>query len=200
MPTEKHALVAFGANLPFGEVSPENTIFRAILALKRLKMPILKMSRLFHSPCFPQGAGPDYVNAVGIMTLRHLESASDILACLHKVEAEFGRERVQRWGMRTLDLDLLAVGESIVPDLETYHHWRSLLPEAQQSLAPDQLVLPHPRLQDRAFVLVPLADVAPEWCHPVLGQTVQQMLAALPEQDRAKVLPLLLASNAAEIE
>ena len=52
---------------------------------------------------------------------------------------------------------------------------------------PDRLILPHPRLQDRAFVLVPLADVTPDWCHPVLGLTVAEMLAALPQADRDAV-------------
>jgi 2-amino-4-hydroxy-6-hydroxymethyldihydropteridine diphosphokinase len=52
------------------------------------------------------------------------------------------------------------------------------------------LILPHPRLQDRAFVLVPLADVAPDWVHPRLALTVAQMLAALPPEDVAAVTPL----------
>ena len=55
---------------------------------------------------------------------------------------------------------------------------------------PDRLILPHPRLQDRAFVLVPLSDVAPDWVHPRLGLTVGQMLAALPDADREAVRPL----------
>ena len=57
----------------------------------------------------------------------------------------------------------------------------------QMKHAPDQLVLPHPRLQDRAFVLVPLADIAPDWMHPVLGLSVLQMLDALPKEDKDSV-------------
>ena len=118
-------------------------------------------------------------------------SPLDLLSILHAVEETFGRKRAQRWGMRTLDLDLLAMGDSVLPDAATQTRWRSLPSADQSRVAPDQLILPHPRLQDRAFVLVPLADVAPDWRHPVLGQTVAQMVAALPAADRAAMVPIL---------
>jgi len=190
MVTEKHALIALGANLNFGDMSPKSTILAAIAELDRVGLPVTRLSTLYQTPCYPAGAGPDYVNAAAVVTLRHSMSAADILACLHRVEANFGRERVQRWGMRSLDIDLLALGESVLPDAETYLKWKNLLPDAQRSLAPDQLILPHPRLAERAFVLVPLNDVAPDWQHPVTGLTVAQMLAALAAKDRAEVIPL----------
>jgi 2-amino-4-hydroxy-6-hydroxymethyldihydropteridine diphosphokinase len=90
-----------------------------------------------------------------------------------------------------LDIDLLAVGDSVLPDAGMQDLWRNLSPEAQAREAPTGLILPHPRMQDRAFVLVPLADVAPDWVHPRLGQSVRQMLAALPMADRDAVKPLM---------
>ena len=63
-------------------------------------------------------------------------------------------------------------------------HWRDLDPALQAAAAPDRLILPHPRLQDRAFVLVPLADVAPDWRHPVLGQTVRRCWRRCPQAER----------------
>jgi 2-amino-4-hydroxy-6-hydroxymethyldihydropteridine diphosphokinase len=184
------ALVAFGANLPFEGDPPATTVRRASKALGQEGLSVLAFSRLYATPCFPAGAGPDYVNAAALLEIEADVDATSILQRLHRVEADFGRMREQRWGMRTLDIDLLALGDSVVPDAATQDAWRDLSPEAQARLAPDRLILPHPRLQDRAFVLVPLADVAPDWVHPRLGLTVRQMLDALPQTDREAVKPL----------
>lgn len=183
------ALVAFGANLPFEGDPPETTLRRAAKALGEEGLSVLALSRLYATPCFPAGAGPDYVNAAAVLDVGAVLDATSILQRLHRVEAHFGRLREQRWGMRTLDIDLLALGDSVLPDAATQDAWRDLAPEAQARLAPDRLILPHPRMQDRAFVLVPLADVAPDWLHPRLGLTVRQMLAALPQADRDAVKP-----------
>ena len=89
-----------------------------------------------------------------------------------------------------LDLDLIAWGQAVLPDPATQRRWMELAPDRQTVETPDQLILPHPRLQDRAFVLVPLAEVAPDWRHPVLGLTVTEMCAALPAKDRDEVIPI----------
>ncbi|NQZ72396.1 MAG: 2-amino-4-hydroxy-6-hydroxymethyldihydropteridine diphosphokinase, partial [Dinoroseobacter sp.] len=68
--------------------------------------------------------------------------------------------------------------------------WRTLSLTEQMQRVPDGLILPHPRMQERAFVLKPLAEIAPEWIHPVLGTTVKQMLADLPEDQCAEVIAL----------
>ena len=186
-----YALIALGANLPFKGDTPETTLEKARQALVDEGIGIQSFSRLFSTPCFPAGVGPDYVNAAAVVEIPDNLDAASVLARLHAVEARFGRERLQRWGMRTLDIDLLAVGDSVLPDAGTHDLWRNLSPEAQAREAPSALILPHPRMQDRAFVLVPLADVAPDWVHPRIGQSVRQMLAALPMADRDAVKPLM---------
>ncbi len=92
--------------------------------------------------------------------------------------------------MRTLDLDMVCCGDQVSPSLKEYNHWRLLPSTEQMKSAPEQLILPHPRLQDRAFVLVPMADILPDWTHPVLGQTVRQMLDNLPDEDISAIQPL----------
>jgi 2-amino-4-hydroxy-6-hydroxymethyldihydropteridine diphosphokinase len=182
------ALIALGANLPTPEGSPPaETIKRAMAALEDAFFAV-ERSKLYQTPCFPAGAGPDYVNAA--MLLKSNANPAEILVKLHELEAVFGRERQERWGMRTLDLDLIAVGDKVLPDAATHNEWRNLSADLQVSATPDRLILPHPRLQDRAFVLVPMADIAPDWVHPVLRLTIRQMCDALPADEIEAVLPL----------
>ena len=182
-------LIALGANLRFDTAPPAQTLLMAADALRQAGLSTLHLSPLYATPCFPAGAGPDYVNAAAAASIPPGWDAARTLALLHEVEARFGRTRDTRWGMRTLDLDLVAFGSAVAPDPATFAAWRDLDPALQRQQAPDRLILPHPRLQDRAFVLVPLNDVAPTWVHPVSGQTVSAMLAALPAADRAEVRP-----------
>lgn len=181
-------LIALGGNMPSVAGTPEETLRAGLARLDALIDGEMLASAPYRTPCFPPGAGPDYVNAAA--RVQHRGTPEEMLALLHRVETEFGRARVQRWGQRTLDLDLIAAGDAILPDRETHEGWRNLPLDRQQEVAPEQLVLPHPRLQDRAFVLVPLADVAPNWKHPVLGLTVVEMLTALPAQAIAEVVAL----------
>ncbi len=181
-------VVALGANLNLRGNEPKVTLRQALDALSQQGLVIRAESRFFATPCFPVGAGPNYVNAA--VLIESHKSPTEVLQVLHQVEDAFGRARDQRWGMRTLDLDLVSYDDQVWPDRAIFDRWLTLSEQSQQHEAPEQLILPHPRLQDRAFVLVPMADVAPEWRHPVLGRTVTQMLAELPAEDIAAVTPL----------
>lgn len=183
-----------GANLPsdVGSYSrdPADTLDAALVELPDHGLQVIARSRFYATPCFPVGAGPDYVNAAAVLQATEDMTADAVLDVLHRIEAKFGRARSTRWAGRTLDLDLLAIGDAVLPDVQVQTEWRNLNISDQSRIAPDCLILPHPRLQHRGFVLVPLADVAPDWRHPVLGQTVRQMLAALPPESLADIHPL----------
>ena len=181
-------IVAMGSNQRLGGSAPDLTLRQAVRTLEKRGGVIRKSSVFYQTPCFPAGAGPDYVNAA--LLLEAAWSPSEAMAQLHAIEQEFGRERVQRWGQRTLDLDLIAFDDVVFPDLETYKGWRDLAPDQQKMRAPTDLILPHPRVQDRAFVLVPMSDVAGDWVHPVSGLSVKEMLDAIPDSEKAEVIPL----------
>ncbi|WP_296763405.1 2-amino-4-hydroxy-6-hydroxymethyldihydropteridine diphosphokinase [Sediminimonas sp.] len=182
------SLIALGSNMPSDAGAPEQTLRAALEAMRAGGLDIRATSRFYRTPCFPPGAGPDYVNAA--IAVAGGPGPRAMLERLHAIEAAFGRARQHRWGMRTLDLDLIAVDDQVLPDLATYERWRALDADAQRRTAPEALILPHPRLQDRAFVLVPLAEVAGGWIHPVLGKSVAQMRDALPMADLAAVVAL----------
>lgn len=188
MSAEDLALIGLGANLPHAGAPPEATLEAAARAMADAGFAGLRLSRLWRTPCFPPGAGPDYVNAAA--AARWAGGPHAALAALHAIEARFGRERVQRWGMRTLDLDLIALGAAVRPDAATQTAWRRLPLDRQVRAVPDRTILPHPRLADRAFVLVPLAEVAPQWRHPLTGASVAEMLAALPRAAFEGMAPL----------
>jgi 2-amino-4-hydroxy-6-hydroxymethyldihydropteridine diphosphokinase len=162
-------LVAIGANLPGPDGAPAlETCRRAAATLDRLPgLRLRALSRWFATAPVPPTPGvPDYVNGVALLAPRPGAAPPDpaaLLAALQAIEAEFGRVRPYPNAPRTLDLDLLDLDGLV-------------------RAGPDP-VLPHPRMQGRAFVLAPLCDIAPGWVHPVLGGRAADLLAGIGTQD-----------------
>lgn len=186
--TARLALIALGGNLASPLGSPSQSVKLAFEQLAQETPENIGESRLYCTPAYPAGAGPDYINAAA--SFPWADTAEALLALLHRIEARFARDRKDRWQSRTLDLDLLALGGKLAPSGDVVRHWIDLPLADQLRHAPGELILPHPRIQDRAFVLGPLRDVAPDWCHPILGRTVAQMWADLPEADRDAITVL----------
>ncbi|MCF6304836.1 MAG: 2-amino-4-hydroxy-6-hydroxymethyldihydropteridine diphosphokinase [Rhodobacteraceae bacterium] len=177
--------VALGSNLSGNAGGPKAVLTHSLKLFAGESIEILQQSYWYRSAAFPAGSGPDYVNAV--VEISSDLGAAAVLAALHRIEAETGRVRGARWGARVCDLDLLAYGDLVCPDLMGFRHWFELPLAQQKTTMPEQLILPHPRIQDRAFVLVPFDDIAPGWRHPVLGKTVARMKAELSGDDLKSV-------------
>lgn len=181
-------LILLGSNATSTVAESANLISQALERIAALGVQIDSQSRIYETPCFPAGAGPDFANlAAGLRTDLPPEV---LLALLHQVEDEFGRERPSRWAARTLDIDLIGYGDRVCPDASTLKDWIEMPLEGQMQQAPSELILPHPRLQDRGFALIPLCEIAPTWRHPFFGQTLAELCAALPESAKTGVKPL----------
>jgi 2-amino-4-hydroxy-6-hydroxymethyldihydropteridine diphosphokinase len=166
--------IALGANLPTAAHGPPDAGLRAVLAaLPARGIAVASVSRFYRSAPVPASDQPWYVNAVAAIETEMAPQA--LLRVLLDIEAEFGRVRRGRNEPRVLDLDLLdydgRVGRWPVSDG---------LPA---------LDLPHPRLAERAFVLLPLAELAPGWRHPASGARLDALIAALPPGQHAEILP-----------
>jgi 2-amino-4-hydroxy-6-hydroxymethyldihydropteridine diphosphokinase len=180
-------LLSVGSNVTSIYGDPRETVVLAAKRLRETGAVILKESPIYRTPAFPPGSGPDFANAAWAI---ETEDAPDaVLKGLHRLEASLGRTRSKRWEPRVIDIDLLAYGDRIVPDAGTVKRWLDLPLAEQQVATPDEILLPHPRMHERAFVLVPLSDIAPQWRHPLLGVTVQEMREALPVADLTGIAP-----------
>jgi 2-amino-4-hydroxy-6-hydroxymethyldihydropteridine diphosphokinase len=155
--------IGLGANLASASGSPRATCEAALARLDALGARIIRRSRWFRSAPVPVSDQPWFVN--GVAAVAWTGTPENLLALLHAVEAVLGRQRRERNEARAIDLDILAMGD--------------LVREASP-------VLPHPRLHERAFVLRPLADLAPDWRHPVSGRSIADLIADLPTDQVAE--------------
>ena len=157
--------IGLGSNLASEMGPPAATIEGALAQFTLYGITVVERSPFYESEPVPRSDQPWFVNAVA--RVETALSPDDLLMRLHAIEHSFGRVRRERNEARTLDLDLL--------DYDGLNR------------ASERLILPHPRLHERAFVLKPLLDLAPSWRDPQSDRTAIELLAALPDEARAVV-------------
>ena len=162
MNTELHrSFIAFGGNLG----DPIATLRRALPMLNECVGGIVRLSSLYETRALTLNGviQPNYVNAV--IEAWSWKDPEDLLRELLRIERELGRDRSpdKRWEPRTIDLDLLFVGNAV--------------------LSTPPLHLPHPEIATRDFVVTPLAEIAPEFNHPVLGKSMKELLLELSQSE-----------------
>ena len=155
-------LIALGANLP-SQTGPPATTLRAALAQFRLQeIEVRAVAPFYRSKAWPDPRDPPFVNSVAVVEALH--DPAGLLAVLKEIESTFGRISGAPNAPRPLDLDIIDYDSRIAEGPPT---------------------LPHPRMHERGFVLVPLRDIAPSWRHPLSGLSVTTLIDALPPEARA---------------
>lgn len=135
--------------------------------ISRLLGPIITQSSIYKTAAWGKTTQPDFYNQVIVVTSTLLPHQA--LTEIQKIEERLGRFRVEKWGARTIDIDILFWGETIVQD--------------------NDLTIPHPEISTRRFTLIPLAEVAPSRIHPILNMSISDLLAICPDTLPVEKLP-----------
>lgn len=163
-------LIAIGSNLPHPDFgSPLEICQAALETIPRIGCQVWGCSRWYKSAPVDAAGQPDYVN--GVISVKSSLSPSALLRELHIIEARFGRRRTIPNAARVLDLDIVAYDEVI----------------SEGNPPP---ILPHPRISKRAFVLLPLLDIVPDWVHPVSGISGKELVTELSNDQVCEPLSL----------
>lgn len=163
-------LIAIGSNLPHPQLGqPRDVCEAALKLLETYGVRVLRRSPWYGSAPVPASDQPWFVNGVAEVEATAGRSPLALLETLHAVEDELGRTRTLRNEARIVDLDLIDF-DGLVSKLDARPQ------------------LPHPRVQERAFVLFPLRDLEPQWRHPATGEELETLIARLPSEQKTQLL------------
>ena len=161
-------VVALGSNLAGGFGTSEALLEAALARFPQAGLPVIARSSWWRSAAWPDPTGPEYRNGIALVDTN--SSPEAVMEALFAIERAFGRNRGAPNAPRTLDLDLIAHGRLVVDT--------------------PGLRIPHPRAHERRFVMGPLAEVAPDWRHPVSGKTAAQLASTARVGRDARATPL----------
>ena len=184
-------IVVLGSNLSSKFGNSAETLKKCVDEIKsNPSIESLLESKWYISASFLDKRDPRYVN-VGIRFSTKLKPKK-LLNFTSGLENKYGRKRQERWGPRTCDIDILLCDQQILPSKLYFNEWLNLNLSDQIRLVPNELILPHPRLQERTFFLKPLHDLQPDWIHPFLNVKAKEMLDSLPPYELESIQELKL--------
>ena len=157
-----------GSNLPSKEGSRENNIVTAISLLKKLNLNLIEISSFYQTPSYPDNSDPKFINLC--VKLESNLKASELLNEIKKIERKLGRTRIKKNEPRTCDIDIIDFNGKIIKN--------------------DELIVPHPRLHLRNFVIYPLKEIEPNWLHPIFNKKIDSFFQKLDKNSHNEITRL----------
>ena len=158
-----------GSNLPLRNGGREANILKAINYLKELKLKIIQISSFYETPSYPNNSDPKFINLC--VKLESNFKAGELLNEIKKIEQKLGRIRIKKNEPRTCDIDIIDFNGKIIKN--------------------DELVVPHPRLHLRNFVIYPLKEIEPNWSHPIFNKNIDSFFQELDKNSHNEITRLI---------
>ena len=157
-----------GSNLPLEEGGRETNILKAVSCLKKLNLYLIEISSFYQTPAYPNNSDPKFINLC--VKLESNLKSSELLNEIKKIEKKLGRTRIKKNEPRTCDIDIIDFNGKIIKN--------------------DELIVPHPRLHLRNFVIYPLKEIEPNWLHPIFNKNIEIFFQELDKNSHNEITRL----------